>query len=69
MTHQLKLGDRVRVTAVARVPGHLPGEKGTVLVGPILRGGGQPYYIVAMDKEGATSTNTIFSIDEIEPDV
>ena len=68
MTYRLKQGDRVRVTANTSVPGHQPGDKGTVLVGPIVRGGGEPYYIVAMDKGGNGTTTTIFRIDEIEPD-
>lgn len=68
MTHRLKRGDRVRVTALARVPGHQPGDKGIVLVGPIVRGSGEPYYIVAMDKGENGTTTTIFTIDEIEPD-
>jgi hypothetical protein len=70
MTHnKLKPGDRVRVTPRTTVPGNRPGDKGTVLVGPIMRGGGRPYYIVAMDDGGHATTNTIFSAEEIEPDV
>ncbi|HTU17004.1 MAG TPA: hypothetical protein VMG10_02985 [Gemmataceae bacterium] len=69
MTHDLKIGDRVRVTTASRVPGHPPGEEGTVLVGPILRGGGKPYYIVAIDKASTSTTSSIFAADEIEPAV
>lgn len=63
----MKSGDRVRVASRSKVPGHQPGDRGTVLLGPILGDGSKPYYIVAMDK-GATPTTTTFSIDEIEPD-
>ncbi len=67
MSQEIKSGVRVHVSARSTVPGHQPGEKGTVMFGPILRAGSKPYYIVAMDKGDATTT-TIFSIDEIEPD-
>jgi hypothetical protein len=74
MTHKLKPGDRVRVTTNIRRLGCQPGDKGIVLVGPISpppfpRGGGKPYYLVAMDDAGEDSTCTIFSADDIELDV
>lgn len=69
MTQKLNPGDRVRVTANSTMRGYQPGDKGTVLVGPILRRSGQPYYIVAMDKDSGSTTNSIFSADEIEADV
>lgn len=68
MKHQLKPGDRVRVTTQNTMPGHQPGDKGTVLAGPIFRGSNEPYYIVAMDKGGAAKTSTIFGAAEIELD-
>ena len=69
MTHSLKPGDRVRVRTNMTVPGHQPGDKGTVVNGPILRASGEPFYIVAMDKRGTDTGDTIFSADEIEVDV
>ena len=59
----------VSVTAKNTMPGHQPGDKGTVLAGPILRGGQEACYIVAMDKGGGTTTSSIFGAEEIEPDV
>lgn len=67
MRQKMQSGDRVRVSLWSTVPGHQPGATGTVLWGPLLRNGSKPYYIVAMDN-GAATTTTIFSIDEIEPD-
>jgi hypothetical protein len=70
MTPNLKPGDRVRVTAnAAKSSLYQPGDKGTVLVGPILRGGGKLYYIVGMDKAPADTTSIILSAGEIELDV
>lgn len=67
MKRELKSGDRVRVSVRSKVPGHQPGDTGTVVWGPILRNGSKPYYIVAMDHDTAATT-TIFHIDEIEPE-
>jgi hypothetical protein len=69
MAHKLKSGDRIRISTEFPKPGFQPGDKGTVLFGPILRGNGQPYYIVTMDTGGCYSSNSIFCVDEIEPDV
>lgn len=68
MTPKLKPGDRIRISTNFPQPGYQPGDKGTVLNGPILRGNGQPYYIVAMDAASRYTDRAILSADEIEPD-
>jgi hypothetical protein len=68
MTPNLQPGDRVRLTANVAKSRYQPGDKGTVLVGPILGGGGKLHYVVAMDKAGADSTSIILSEEEIELD-
>jgi hypothetical protein len=67
MRRNLKPGDPVRVTTANIMPGYRPGEKGTVLWGPIFQDSCEPYYIVAMGKEDAT-TSIIFGANEIERD-
>jgi hypothetical protein len=70
MNRELKMGDRVRVTPGSRVKGYQPGDKGVVLEGPtVYAGASDTSYVVAMDKDGPGSTSTVFSADEIEPDV
>ncbi len=70
MSRELKMGDRVRVTARSRVKGYQPGDKGVVLEGPtVYAGAGDTSYVVAMGKDGPGVTSTIFSADEIESDV
>lgn len=69
MTHNLQPGDRIRVATNAAISGCQPGDKGTVLTGPILRGGGGLYYVVALDKRGADSTSMILKAEQIEPDM
>jgi hypothetical protein len=73
MTYILRPGDRVHVTVNAAMLGYQPGDKGTVLIGPILRkDGGEPFYIVAMDKKSTyrnDTSNTIFCASEIELDI
>jgi hypothetical protein len=68
-THNLKPGDRVRVTERCRVQGYQLGDKGTVwraaVTGPIRT----RHYMVVMDKNGAGKTAPLFAEDEIEPDV
>lgn len=64
----LKVGDRVRLTKRNRLAGYQPGDKGTVIRVPKAAPGGQPYYIVAMDRDGPTGTGVLFTEDEIEPD-
>ena len=69
-THELKIGDRVRVTERCRVRGYRPGDKGTVLEGPaVYAGSSDRSYVVAMDKDGPGSTSAVFGPAEIEPDV
>jgi hypothetical protein len=68
MSHPLRVGDRVRLTKRNRLGGYQPGDKGTVIRVPKAAPGSQPYYIVAMDRDGATGTGVLFTEDEIEPD-
>jgi hypothetical protein len=67
MNIDLKAGDRLRVTARARVPGYQPGDKGTVVSGPHLRPSGGSYYIARMDRDPA-GMRVIFADDEVEAD-
>jgi hypothetical protein len=68
MSQELKLGDRVRITAAKPVPGYQPGSRGVVRSGPTPDKNGQTYYGVQMDKDGRADA-TLFLADEIEPDV
>jgi hypothetical protein len=68
MSRQLKLGDRVRVTARSRKEGYQPGDQGTVTHAPKVPLHQEPYYIVAMDKDGPTRTAVVFTEGEIELD-
>jgi hypothetical protein len=66
---KLKPGDQVRITATKDQSGYQPGDKGTVLRGPIIAvDGSGSFYIVTMDKDGAGSW-TLFDTEEVEPDV
>jgi len=63
---RLKVGDRVRLTArVKATLGIEPGDKGTIVAGPIVRDAQEPYYLVAMDKT-EEATTTILAAGEIE---
>jgi hypothetical protein len=64
MTQELKIGDRVRVTAERPVHGYQPGCRGIVQSGPTTDRAGKTYYSVSMDKNDATC----FRADEIEAD-
>jgi hypothetical protein len=69
-TRELKKGDRVRVTRRYRADNHQPGDKGTIWSAPKTSDDGTfRYYPVAMDGQGPDATTTIFTEDEIEPDV
>jgi hypothetical protein len=69
MSATLKVGDRVRVTALNQMQGCRPGDKGTVLrVGKLVTTG-SPYSTVAMDKGEPDSTGVIFAEGEVEADV
>jgi hypothetical protein len=68
-THDLKPGDRVRVSRGTRVPGYLPGERGEVRAGPeVVVGTGQRYYFVTVRRPSGPAT-AVFAEHEIEPDV
>jgi hypothetical protein len=69
MSQDLKPGDRVRVTGRSRTKGYRAGDKGTVLEGPADQAGaGEKSYVVAMDRDGPSSTSVVLGADEIEPD-
>jgi hypothetical protein len=75
-THDLKPGDRVRLTPRNHMQGYQPGEKGVVLrelLREMLRAcsslisiNGERCYCVAMD---TANPMVIFTTSEIEPDV
>ena len=67
MSTQLKPGDRVCLTVLARRIGYESGEMGTVLWGPSTSHSGQTYYLVSMDKDGPGNGVT-FTAKEIEAD-
>jgi hypothetical protein len=67
MGGQLKIGDRVRVTAERPVHGCQPGSWGTVRSMPTTDKSGKTYYAVSMDKD-ASDDATLFLADEIEAD-
>jgi hypothetical protein len=68
MGDQLKIGDRVRVTAERPVRGYQMGSRGIVRSGPTTDQSGKTYYRVGMDKD-ACDDPTLFLADEIEADV
>ena len=60
----------MRVTARSRVEGYRPGDKGVAMEGPaVYAGASDTSYVVAMDKGGPGSTSTVYSAEDIEPDV
>ena len=69
MSRELRVGDRMRMSARSRVEDYPPGEKGVVRGGPKNSArSGVVYYLVAMDKDSPGQT-TVFNAEEIEPDV
>jgi hypothetical protein len=67
MSHELKMGDRVRVRRPYRE--YQVGDKGTVLDGPSTYGGAiEKSYVVAMDKDGPGATTIVFAEEDIELD-
>jgi hypothetical protein len=70
-THELKPGDRVRLTGCARLADYQSGDRGRVLrvCSPWVSINGQRCYCVAMDKDGAARKTPVFTAEEIEPDV
>jgi hypothetical protein len=68
MSGELKVGDRVRVTAGVQMPKCPAGAKGTVSRGPQTSADGTTYYLLMMDKDEPAKT-VLFKADEIEPDV
>ena len=64
---RLKVGDRIRLTACVNTTlGIEPGDKGTIVAGPIVRDAQEPYYLVTMDE--AEEATTILAAGEIELD-
>jgi hypothetical protein len=68
-THDLKVGDRVRVTARCWMHDYQPGDQGLVLREIEAGASGTRYYQVVMDKDKPTYSTPIFTEDEIEPDL
>jgi hypothetical protein len=65
----LKVGARVHITALNRVSGYHPGDRGTVVWGPNTSFSGKDtYYLVQMEKNPAGNAVT-FLPDEIERDL
>jgi hypothetical protein len=70
MSHELKIGDRVRVNWSYRGKDYRPGDQGTVSWVPKSPPGGTPtHYHVSMDRRGPKGTSVIFAASDIEPDV
>jgi hypothetical protein len=70
MFHDLKVGDRVRLTVSYRGKDYRPGDQGTVSGVPKPPpGGAATHYHVSMDKRGPEGTSVIFAAGDIEPDV
>jgi hypothetical protein len=66
----LKRDDRVRVTAMNRVSGYHPGDRGTVIWGPYSSAcSKETFFVVSMDKAAIVCTEAVFLANEIEPDV
>jgi hypothetical protein len=66
MSHNLRVGDRVRVTVQNRQAGYLPGEVGEVVAGPeALPGDRRRYYLVRMPRWGHFAP-AVFAEGEIE---
>jgi hypothetical protein len=68
-TSELKVGDRVRLTASNRLRGYRPGDKGVVDALPFSRVVARFYYAVRMDRDGPRGKALMFAADEIEPEV
>jgi hypothetical protein len=69
-THELKIGDRVRVSWSYRGKDYRPGDQGTVSWVPKAPPDGTPtHYHVSMNAAGPSATTVIFAANEIEPDV
>lgn len=67
--HELKPGDRVRITPKNRLTGYLPGDRGQVIVGPERATASEMrFYWVVIEKVPARSS-AVFVEDEIEPDL
>jgi hypothetical protein len=67
--HDLKRGDRVRVTARNCVVGYRPGDTGEIVRLVLGDRTGEIGYAVQMDKNPLKTPPTVFFGDEIEPDV
>jgi hypothetical protein len=68
-THNLRPGDRVRVTRKSRLPGYRPGDRGWVRAGPEKVAGSElRFYLVAFKGRVRDKAPAVFAEDEIEPD-
>jgi hypothetical protein len=68
-THNLKPGDRVRLTELQRTRDCLPGDKGMVLRELSTGPNGTRYYLVRMDKDAPGKTGVVCVKDAFELDV
>lgn len=68
-THDLKLGDRIQVTAQSRVRGCQPGDEGMVFSGPHHTPDDGWHYYVTMNKDETNDRPSGFRADDIESDV
>ncbi len=66
MKREPAVGDRVRMKR--QVNGYQPGEKGTVTHAPKIPLHDEPYYVVAMDRDGPSCTAVPFALRDIELD-
>jgi hypothetical protein len=69
MSEAFKPGDRVRLRIGNHPHGYRRGDQGTVLRVATRAVTGEPYYLVAMDKDGPGTSGAVFAEEEIEPDV
>jgi hypothetical protein len=70
-THELKPGDRVRLTVQNRMRGYQPGDKGVVVRELVFDISGTHYFLVEMDQKGSrleVRLEVYFRPDEIELD-
>jgi len=66
MKREPNVGDRVRLKR--QVQGYQLGDKGTVTHAPKIPLHDEPYYFVAMDRDGPSCTAGTFTLQDIELD-
>ena len=65
MSHDLKPGDRVRLTVLQRMRDYQPGDQG-VVVRELVAVRSTRYYLVAMDQDDPGTIGVVFTDEEIE---